>query len=190
MPRGARLPDAAHGRFGYKRVADHAPAPAGWASGDIEEPREGTMAMPSSSCLRNILIATLALAGLGLATPASADTGSISFAVYKAGFFVGGSGGEGTLRFHGRRYRVSVGGVSAGLVFGASKTYFNGTVRHIRRASDVTGIYGAAGGGGALGVGAQAIVLRNEKGAVLELTGKQVGAQINVDLSGLSITVK
>jgi len=135
-------------------------------------------------------IALMALASLGFVSAAHADSGTIRFAVYKAGFFVGGSGGEGTLTFRGRKYRVSIGGVSAGLVFGASKTYYRGTVRHIRRASDVTGIYGAAGGGGAIGRGAQAIVMQNEKGSVLELTGDQRGLQINADLSGLSITVK
>ncbi len=146
--------------------------------------------MPYSSRMRAVLIAMMTLATVGYSSAALAASGTINFAVYKAGFFVGGSGGEGTLHFRGRRYRVSIGGISAGLVFGASKTYFRGTVKHINRASDVTGVYGAAGGGGALGVGAQAIVLTNGKGAVLELTGKQVGAQINVDLSGLSITVK
>ena len=139
---------------------------------------------------RSIAIALMALASLGFISAAHADSGTIRFAVYKAGFFVGGSGGEGTLTFRGRKYRVSIGGVSAGLVFGASKTYYRGTVRHIRRASDVTGIYGAAGGGGAIGRGAQAIVMQNDKGAVLELTGDQRGLQINADLSGLSITVK
>lgn len=72
----------------------------------------------------------------------------------------------------------------------ASKTYFQGTVRHIRRVSDVTGVYGAAGGGGALGRGAQVIVMSNDKGAQLELTGRQVGLQVNADLSGMSISVR
>jgi hypothetical protein len=63
-------------------------------------------------------------------------------------------------------------------------------VRHIRRPQDVTGIYGAAGGGGAVGKGAQMIVMTNDKGAQLELTGRQVGLQVNADISGLSIRVK
>jgi hypothetical protein len=142
------------------------------------------------SRFRSVALAAMALAAIGFIPAAHADSGTIRFAVYKAGFFVGGSGGEGTLTFRGRKYRVSIGGISAGLVFGASKTYYRGTVRHIRRASDVTGIYGAAGGGGAIGRGAQAIVMQNDKGAVLELTGDQRGLQINADLSGLSITVK
>jgi len=41
-----------------------------------------------------------------------------------------------------------------------------------------------------VGKGAQVIVMTNQKGARLELTGKQVGLQVNADLSGLSIKVK
>lgn len=146
--------------------------------------------MKISSRFRSAAVAVIAAAGVGFAGVAHADSGTIRFSVYKAAFFVGGSGGEGTLTFHGRRYPISVGGVSGGLAFGASKTYFKGTVRHIRRARDVTGVYGAAGGGGALGRGAQVIVMTNDKGARLELTGRQVGLQVNADLSGMSITVK
>ena len=146
--------------------------------------------MKISSRFRSVAVAVIAAAGVSFASAANADSGTIRFSVYKAAFFIGGAGGEGTLTFHGRRYPISVGGISGGLAFGASKTYFRGTVRHIRRARDVTGVYAAAGGGGALGKGAQVIVMTNDKGAQLELSGKQVGLQINADLSGMSITVK
>lgn len=146
--------------------------------------------MTISSGFRSVAFAAIAAAGVSLAGVAHADSGTIRFSVYKAAFFIGGSGGEGTLTFHGRHYPVSIGGISGGLAFGASKTYFQGTVRHIRRAQDVTGVYGAAGGGGAVGKGAQMIVMTNEKGAQLELSGKQVGLQVNADISGMSITVK
>ncbi|MFJ6325315.1 MULTISPECIES: hypothetical protein [unclassified Rhizobium] len=146
--------------------------------------------MTISAGFRSVAFAAIAAAGVGLAGVAHADSGTIRFSVYKAAFFIGGSGGEGTLTFHGRHYPVSIGGISGGLAFGASKTYFQGTVRHIRRAQDVTGVYGAAGGGGAVGKGAQMIVMTNEKGAQLELSGKQVGLQVNADISGMSITVK
>ena len=116
-----------------------------------------------------------------LAGAARADSGSISFRVLKGGWVIGASGGSGTLVFHGQRFPISIGGLSYGFVFGASETFFHGTVSNIRSPYDVSGIYGA---------GAQAIVLTNEKGAVLTLTGQQVGLQINVDLSGLSISVR
>jgi len=147
--------------------------------------------MQPSSGFRAALIAlTVAFAGAGLSSAAHADSGTISFQVLKGGWVIGASGGSGTLSFHGRRYPISIGGLSAGFVFGASKTYFHGSVSNIRGPSDVAGIYGAAGAGAAVGAGAQAIVLTNEKGAVLALTGHQIGLQINADLSGLSISVR
>ncbi|WP_112609271.1 hypothetical protein ACK83U_18500 [Rhizobium sp. WW22] len=146
--------------------------------------------MNISSGFRSVAVAAIAAVGIGFASAAHADSGTIRFSVYKAAFFVGGSGGEGTLTFHGKRYPISIGGISGGLAFGASKTYFQGTVRNIRRARDVAGVYGAAGGGGAVGKGAQMIVMTNDKGAKLELTGRQVGLQVNADISGLSVTMK
>ena len=121
---------------------------------------------------------------------AYADSGRISLKVYKAGWVIGGSGGNGTLTFQGRTYRLGVGGIDYGLVFGGSKTVLHGEVSHIRRASDVEGVYGAAGAGLAVGRGTRAIVLTNQKGAVLELSGKQTGLMVNVDLSGLALTIK
>ena len=86
--------------------------------------------------------------------------------------------------------RLSAGGLDYGLVFGGSKTELRGRVSHINQPSDVAGVYGAAGAGLAVGGGARAIVLTNQKGAVLELSGRQIGLMANVDLSGLAITLK
>jgi len=143
------------------------------------------------SAVRAALVALIvAFAGAGLTSAAHADGGTISFRVLKGGWFIGASGGSGWLVFHGQRYPLSIGGLSAGLVFGASETHFHGSVSHINSPYDVSGVYGAVGAGAAVGAGGQAIVLRNEKGAVLTLTGRQVGLQVNVDLSGLSISVR
>lgn len=146
--------------------------------------------MKASSAIRAILIAVTAMIGAGVASTAQADSGTVQLTVYKAGWVIGGSGGGGTLTFQGRRYPLSVGGIDYGLVFGGSKTTFTGRVSNIRRPSDVAGVYGAAGAGLAVGGGARAIVLTNQKGAVLELSGRQVGLMANADLSGLAITMK
>jgi hypothetical protein len=148
------------------------------------------MHMRLSQTFRAALIALIALAGLALSSTARADSATIRFSVIKAGWFVGGSGGSGTMNCNGRHYPITIGGISAGFVFGASETWFRGTVSRIRRPSDVAGVYGAIGAGGALGPGAQVIALRNGKGATLRLHGDQVGAQINADLSGLAISLR
>jgi len=145
--------------------------------------------MQVPTIFRGVFIALIALFAVGL-QEARADSGSIVLTIYKAGWIIGGSGGYGTLTFRGRSYPLSVGGIDYGLVFGGSKTVLRGRVSNIARASDVAGVYGAAGAGLAVGRGARAIVLANQKGAVLELEGRQVGLMANVDLSGLAITMK
>ena len=119
-----------------------------------------------------------------------ADEGKVMLTIYKAGWIIGGSGGSGSLYFNGRYYPLSTGGLDYGLVFGGSKTVLYGRVSNIWSPSDVAGVYAAAGAGLAVGAGARAIVLTNQKGAVLELTGRQVGLLANLDLSGLAITLQ
>jgi hypothetical protein len=143
--------------------------------------------MKMSSTVRAALVA---LAGLASLSAAHADEGTISLVIYKAGWIIGGSGGRGVLHFHGRTYALATGGIDYGLVFGGSKTILRGRVSNITSPSDVAGVYGAAGAGLALGSGARAIVLTNQKGAVLELSGQQVGLMANADLSGLAITLR
>ena len=144
--------------------------------------------MKMSSAIRIAPIALVAL--LSSVSVSWADSGYVTLTIYKAGWIIGGFGGSGTLDFRGSHYRLSTGGVDYGLVFGGSKTLLHGRVSHISRPSDVAGVYGAAGAGLAVGTGARAIVLTNQKGAVLELTGRQIGLMANADLSGLTITLK
>ncbi|MHB8884142.1 MAG: hypothetical protein ACYC5H_03455 [Methylovirgula sp.] len=136
------------------------------------------------------LVALILMVGAGFSSVAYADSGMVRISVVKGGWFIGANGGWGTLIFHGRRYPLSVGGIDAGLVFGLSETTFYGRVSHIRRASDVAGVYGAAGAGAAVGIGARVIELTNDKGAVLQLQGRQIGLIANLDLSGLVISLR
>ena len=151
------------------------------------------MKMPSAIRATVLAFAALtgvALSSVALSSAAHADEGFVRLTIYKAGWVIGGSGGNGVLDFRGRRYRLSTGGLDYGFVFGGSKTELRGRVSNIFRPSDVAGVYGAAGAGIAVGRGARAIVLTNQKGAVLELTGHQVGLMANADLSGLAITLQ
>jgi hypothetical protein len=146
--------------------------------------------MRFSSGFRAALIALAALVGVGLSFPAHADSGTISISIVKAGFVVGGSAGSGVLHFHGRNYPLSIGGLSYGFTFGASETRFRGRVDNIRRPTDVEGVYGQAGAGVAVIRGAQAVVLTNQNGAVLTLSGLQSGLIVSADLSGLALSLR
>jgi hypothetical protein len=139
---------------------------------------------------RAALIALFALGGVGVSSAAYADSGTIWIREIKGGWFIGGSAGGGELLFHGRRYPLSIGGLSAGLVFGGSATRLHGRVTNIRRASDVAGVYAGVGAGAAVLVGARVITLQNGKGAILRLSGSQIGLMANADLSGLAISLR
>ena len=145
--------------------------------------------MKLSSAFRRALVALTVFACAGL-SQARADDGFVTLTIYKAGWIIGGSGGGGWLNYHGRNYPLSTGGLDYGLVFGGSKTVLRGWVHNIWRPSDVAGVYAAAGAGLAIGGGARAIVLTNQKGAVLELAGQQIGLMANADLSGLAISLR
>jgi lipid-binding SYLF domain-containing protein len=140
--------------------------------------------------LSALCAALLAMALLAGPSPARADEGTVTLIIFKAGWVIGGSAGQGVLMFHGRPYALTAGGLDYGLVFGGSQTTLEGTVKNIHRAQDIAGIYAAAGAGVAFGAGVRGIVLTNQNGAILELQGKQLGLIANLDLSGLAITLK
>ena len=139
--------------------------------------------------LRTLLLALAALLAAA-ASPARAEDGTVTLQFFKAGWVIGGSYGKGVMSFRGEMYALEVGGLSYGFTFGGSQTTLQGRVRNIRQASDVEGVYGAGSAGAAIIRGAQAVVLTNQKGAILELTGRQTGLIVNLDLSGLALTLK
>ena len=122
-------------------------------------------------------------------TPARADSGTVRINFVKAGIVIGGAISSGTLTFRGRTYRLGIGGLSYGFTFGGSQTYLRGRVTNIYRPQDIEGVYGAAGAGGTVIRGPQAIILTNQRGAVLELSGIQTGLMVNLDLSGMGLSL-
>ena len=95
---------------------------------------------------RSVIVALVAVLAAGL-TAARADEGTVRISFIKAGWVIGGSIGSGELHFRGRTYPLSIGGLSYGFTFGGSQTNLSGRVSNIYRASDIEGVYGAAGAG-------------------------------------------
>ena len=149
---------------------------------------EGETRHANSVLFRGTLVALIALFSVGLHS-AKADTGSITLTIYKGGWIIGGSAGGGTLFFRGRSYRLGVGGIDYGLLFGGSKTVLHGRVAtsSARQTLPASTLRLALDLHSARGVRAQ--VLTNQNGAILELSGRQVGLMANADLSGLAITM-
>ena len=129
---------------------------------------------------------TMLFASLATAAP----DGTIELTLYKAGFIVGGSGGDGTLKFKGKQYPVSIGGVSLGATIGVSKAELIGEVYNLKQPSDIEGTYAAGQAGVAVVSGEKVAELKNTKGVVLKVKGKQAGLELALDLSGMGITLK
>ena len=142
------------------------------------------------SYFRNLILALAALVAVGLSSQARADEGYLRITFVKAGWIIGGTVGRGILTLHGHNYPVSVGGISYGFTFGGSETYLQGKVANIFRPQDINGIYAAGSAGAAIIRGPQAVVLTNQNGVVLTLAGGQTGLIVNLDLSGLALTLQ
>jgi hypothetical protein len=60
----------------------------------------------------------------------------------------------------------------------------------LRAASDIVGTYSAVGAGIAIAGGRKTARLQNSKGVVLELRGRQVGLELSIDLSGMTVALQ
>ena len=130
-----------------------------------------------------------AAAGALVATPAHAAAGTIAIKIFRAGFIVGVNGGRGTLNFGGRRYRLQIGGVTAGATIGAASAHLHGSASHLRQVRDIEGIYSAVAAGVSVINGPSAADLSNPHGVILHLRGAQTGVMFSIDLAGMSIAL-
>ena len=130
----------------------------------------------------------LAMSALLLqATPAEARDGRIRITITKASFVIGVGAGSGTLRYRGRSYPLSIGGVKVGLTIGVASADLTGRVYNMRRLRDIEGTYTVANGSAAFGIGAASVTLRNSWGVEIVLHGDQVGLEASLDFGGMTI---
>lgn len=138
---------------------------------------------------------SLSLAAVAmLSTPALAQpktlgpsTGTVRIEQVQAGFIASGEAGGGTLRYRGKAYPITVGGLGIGTI-GASRTVASGTVYGLRQVSDFAGAYVQLKEGWAVGrAGRGAVWLRNDKGVTLRLKTQRQGLQISLGADGVLI---
>jgi hypothetical protein len=116
---------------------------------------------------------------------AVAQTASIELNIGKITFLVGGSGGYGQLHAGNQTYPLTVGGITAGATVSFSQANLVGTVFNLQSVYDIEGIYTAGTAGLAAAGGASFVSLTNSKGVTIELSGKQIGLDASLDLSGM-----
>jgi hypothetical protein len=122
-------------------------------------------------------------------TESQAQTGQVRVKVVRAGFIIGMGGGNGTLTWRGRVYPFSVGGVGLGTI-GAAVADLRGRAFNLRSPTDIAGAYTAVGASAAIGGGVKVARLQNANGVVLELQGGEVGLEVSLNLSGMTITMQ
>ena len=137
-------------------------------------------------------VALALVAALSFTAPAAAQTpsGTIEFSIFKAGFIVGAGGGGGTLFFQGQSYPLNIGGVSLGLTIGVSSADLVGEVYNLTNPADIQGTYSAASASVAIAGGGMTASLKNSRGVVLKVRGKQIGLKLALDLGGLTINLE
>lgn len=143
--------------------------------------------------IRSCFIVAIAVMAVGLTQPvssANATDASIEINLTKITFLVGGSGGYGTLYVGENVYPLTIGGVTAGATISFSRANLVGPVFNLYNPSDIQGIYTAGTAGLAAAGGGAAIQLTNSRGVLIELSGKQLGLDASLDLSGMKIWIQ
>ncbi|WP_108513496.1 hypothetical protein [Bradyrhizobium algeriense] len=140
---------------------------------------------------RSVVVALLGLlTSAVVATPASAEIGTVRVVFTKGGFIIGVGGGEGVLTFRGKNYPFTVSGASIGFTVGASTTKLVGRALNLRGPGDIAGSYAVVGAGGALAAGAGGVQLRNANGVILQLSGPKVGVELSAAMGGVTIAMR
>ena len=102
---------------------------------------------------------------------------------------IGVSWGDGKLTFQGKDHAFEVKGLSV-VDLGVSKVTAVGEVFNLKKLSDFSGNYVAGQAGAAMGAGANAVIMKNQNGVVMKLTGTDAGIQLTLAGSGVDVKLK
>ena len=125
------------------------------------------------------------------AAPAPADdltkSGTVTIEQVQIAFIGSGNLGGGTLKFGGKSYDFSIGGLGIG-GFGVSKITATGTVYNLKNRSDFAGTYGQARYGIAIGNASTGeLWLQNTRGVVLQLKADRQGLALSLGADAVHI---
>lgn len=143
------------------------------------------------------IFVNLALAAILLFTVSAAvaqptepyPVGEVTIQAKQVAAGVGWTWGGGTLKFKGKSYNFNIKGLNVAAV-GISKVSSKGEVYNLKDASDLAGTYMTVSAGAALIKGKAGLLMRNDKGVVINLLSDQTGVQLNLGSDGLKITMK
>ncbi len=135
-------------------------------------------------------------AGAALAAPAvvraqeRVKSGTVEIEQVQVAFIGSSNVGGGTLHFHGRSYKFSIGGLGLG-GFGISKMEAYGDVYNLRELRQFPGAYGQARYGSAMGnKGGGEMWLENPNGVQIDLRTRRQGLALSLGADAVIIDFK
>ncbi len=141
------------------------------------------------SLLALSIITGLAFAASPVLAKGKAPDAILSLSQRSVAVGVGFSWGDGTLTYRGKKYPVSVDGLTVGSV-GASKASARGSVYNLKKLEDFNGTYAAVKAGATVGGGASASALKNQNGVRINLTSTSRGVKFTVAAEGVTLKLK
>jgi hypothetical protein len=120
---------------------------------------------------------------------ADQNTGKVRIESKTIAVGVGVSWGEGVLEYRGKKYPFTLKGLNVADV-GVSKVAAVGEVTNLKKVEDFAGTYVAGTAGAAVGGGAGATALQNEKEVRMTLTGTAQGVRFTAAGSGVEVALK
>ena len=126
----------------------------------------------------------------GSHTKKAEPVATIEIKQWKVGFIAGGGWGGGELKYKGKAYPLKIKGLRVGAVAGVAKTDLIGDVYHLTKPEDIEGTYTAGEAAIAIAGGGKVWALKNSKGVVLKLSGKQLGIEVALDVAGMSVELE
>jgi hypothetical protein len=119
--------------------------------------------------------------------PKGPPSASVTIEQVQVAFIGSGALGGGTLKYGGKSYPITVGGLGIG-GFGASLLKASGAVYGLARREDFAGAYVQIRAGWALGdQGKGRLWLRNDKGVTMKLKTQRKGLQLSLGADGVLI---
>lgn len=127
----------------------------------------------------------------GRAAAADVPSGTIELSGGSIAAGIGYTWGHGTLIFDGKKYPLTLNGLSL-LHVGANYYDASGTVYNLTKASDINGTFTAVpprGVGGTVAGGAPLSTIKNPQGVIIEMTATHKGLAFNVGPNGVTISL-
>lgn len=121
-------------------------------------------------------------------SPAPAHpTAKIKVEIAQGGLIIGGTTGEGYVRYHRRNYPVTISGLRFGAIIGGTNATLTGRVSNLNSLRDVEGTYTSIGASASIGTGKNYQQFKNDRGVHLELYGEQDGLELSLDVGGMTV---